>query len=185
MPRKILFTCLNICFLAIASMGVPVYPATASPSEPAPAAATLDSRKQHSPYVPEGYGCIWQEEFDGVNCNENGCELDPAFWQFQNLIFLDARRLQRSKQEILRNARRAGVRDISAFEKCLDSGKYQKRVQNDFEEGISLGIQGTPTFIIGTYNQSSDTINGEMFSGAVDSSKFIRLIEKYLNHSEE
>ena len=114
------------------------------------------------------------------------CARDQGrFWQFQNLIFLDARRLQQSRQEILRNARRAGVRDISAFEKCLDSGKHQKRVQNDFEEGIALGIQGTPTFIIGTYNHTSSTINGEMFSGAVDSSKFIDLIEKYLNHSEE
>ena len=93
--------------------------------------------------------------------------------------------LQQSKREIIRNARRAGVRDIPSFEKCLDSGKYQKRVQNDFEEGISLGIQGTPTFIIGTYNHSTATINGEMFSGAVDPSKFINLIEKYLNHSEE
>ncbi len=114
------------------------------------------------------------------------CARDQGrFWQFQNLIFMDARRLQQSKLEIIRNARRAGVRDIPSFERCLDSGKYQKRVQNDFEEGISLGIQGTPTFIIGTYNQSTATINGEMFSGAVESSKFINLIEKYLNHSEE
>ena len=113
------------------------------------------------------------------------CARDQGrFWQFQNLVFLDARRLQQNRMEIIRNARRAGVRDIPSFEKCLDSGKHQQRVQNDFEEGISLGIQGTPTFIIGTYNQSSATINGEMFSGAVESSKFIHLIEKYL-HSKE
>jgi len=36
-------------------------------------------------YVPEGYGCIWHDEFDGVNCNENGCELNQQYWQFQNL----------------------------------------------------------------------------------------------------
>jgi beta-glucanase (GH16 family) len=40
---------------------------------------------QHSPYVPEGYGCIWHDEFDGVDCNEHGCELNGAYWQFQNL----------------------------------------------------------------------------------------------------
>jgi protein-disulfide isomerase len=114
------------------------------------------------------------------------CARDQGrFWQFQNLIFIDARRLQQNKLELIRNARRAGIRDTSSFEKCLDSGKYQKRVENDLEEGISLGIQGTPTFIIGTYNHSTATVNGEMFSGAVAPSKFIDLIEKYLKHSQE
>jgi len=36
-------------------------------------------------YVLEGYGCIWHDEFDGVHCNENGCELNQQYWQFQNL----------------------------------------------------------------------------------------------------
>jgi hypothetical protein len=48
--------------------------------------ATENARsKQNSAYVPEGYGCIWHDEFDGVNCNENGCELNQEYWQFQNL----------------------------------------------------------------------------------------------------
>jgi protein-disulfide isomerase len=114
------------------------------------------------------------------------CARDQGrFWQFQNLIFINARRLQHSRLELIRNARLAGVRDIPSFERCLDTGKYQERIDNDLEEGIALGIQGTPTFIIGTYNHSTAKISGEMFSGAVAPSKFINLIEKYLNHSEE
>ena len=145
-----------------------------------------DLRKQYGGTVQFGYRHFpLHEEARGLSEAVECARDQGRFWQFQNLIFLDARRLQQSKREIIRNARRAGVRDIPSFEKCLDSGKYQKRVQNDFEEGISLGIQGTPTFIIGTYNHSTATINGEMFSGAVDPSKFINLIEKYLNHSEE
>ncbi len=50
-----------------------------------PAAAVNPLSEENSGYVPEGYGCIWHDEFDGVNCNENGCELDPEYWQFQNL----------------------------------------------------------------------------------------------------
>ena len=143
-------------------------------------------RKQYGDTVQFGYRHFpLHEEARGLSEAVECARDQGRFWQFQNLVFLDARRLQQSKREIIRNARRAGVRDIPSFEKCLDSGKYQKRVQNDFEEGVSLGIQGTPTFIIGTYNYSTATINGEMFSGAVDPSKFINLIEKYLNHSEE
>lgn len=145
-----------------------------------------DLRKKYSDTVQFGYRHFpLHQEARGLSEAVECARDQGRFWQFQNLIFLDARRLQQSKLEIIRSARRAGVRDIPAFEKCLDSGKYQKRVQNDFEEGVSLGIQGTPTFIIGTYNHSTATINGEMFSGAVAPSKFIKLIEKYLNHSEE
>ena len=41
--------------------------------------------KEVSPYVPEDYSCVWHDEFDGVNCNEHGCEVNSQFWQFQNL----------------------------------------------------------------------------------------------------
>jgi len=145
-----------------------------------------DLRKKYADTVQFGYRHFpLHEEARGLSEAVECARDQGRFWQFQNLIFLDARRLQQNKMELIRNARRAGVRDIPSFERCMDSGKYQKRVQSDLEEGLSLGIQGTPTFIIGTYNHSTSTINGEMFSGAVDPSKFINLIEKYLNHSEE
>ena len=145
-----------------------------------------DLRKKYADTVQFGYRHFpLHEEARGLSEAVECARDQGRFWQFQSLIFLDARRLQQNKLELIRNARRAGVRDIPSFERCVDSGKYQKRVQNDFKEGASLGIQGTPTFIIGTYNYSTSTINGEMFSGAVAPSKFINLIEKYLNHSEE
>jgi hypothetical protein len=145
-----------------------------------------DLRKKYADTVQFGYRHFpLHEEARGLSEAVECARDQGRFWQFQRLVFLDARRIQQNKMELIRNARRAGVGDIPSFERCLDSGKYQKRVQSDLEEGLSLGIQGTPTFIIGTYNHSTSTINGEMFSGAVDPSKFINLIEKYLNHSEE
>ena len=81
-------------------------------------------------------------------------------------------------------AQRAGVQNLKAFQKCLDTGKYQKRVKKDFDEGMQLGIQGTPTFIIGTYNKEKGTIYGEMMSGAVPTNQFVQVIEKYLNSPE-
>jgi protein-disulfide isomerase len=145
-----------------------------------------DLRKKYSETVQFGYRHFpLHQEARGLSEAVECARDQGRFWQFQNLVFLDARRLQQSKLELVRNARRAGIRDIPSFERCLNTGKHQQRVQNDFEEGVSLGIQGTPTFIIGTYDYSTATISGEMFSGAVAPSKFINLIEKYLNHSEE
>ena len=41
--------------------------------------------KTNSAFVPEGFSCVWHDEFNGVNCNEQGCEVNPDHWQFQNL----------------------------------------------------------------------------------------------------
>lgn len=114
------------------------------------------------------------------------CARDQGrFWQLQKLVFVDARRLHESRLELVKNARIAGVRNMLLFKKCLESGKYQNRIQKDYEEGAALGIQGTPTFIIGVYSGSDATINGEMFSGAVPPAKFVNLIEKYLKPPAE
>lgn len=145
-----------------------------------------DLRNKYPEAVQFGYRHfpIHQEARDLSEAAE--CARDQGrFWELQSLIYLDPRRLQQSKTELFRYARRAGVRNLQSFEQCLDSGKYQKRVEKDLEDGAALGIQGTPTFIIGIYNHSNATVNGEMFSGAVPPAKFINLIEKYLNSLQE
>ncbi len=35
------------------------------------------------------------------------------------------------------------------FNTCLDSGTVQQEVQKDFQDGLSAGVSGTPTFFIG------------------------------------
>jgi len=81
------------------------------------------------------------------------------------------------------SAKKAGVRDLAAFQECWDEGKHSARVLNDLREGSQLGIQGTPTFILGLYDPDTDSISGEMFSGAVSEDQFTRKIEKYLSLS--
>jgi protein-disulfide isomerase len=48
------------------------------------------------------------------------------------------------------------VVDPSFLKTCLDSGKYDARLQSDQELATSLGIQGTPDFYV----------NGSNFPGA-------------------
>ena len=45
---------------------------------------------------------------------------------------------------------------------------------------MKIGIQGTPTFLVGSYEHESGMVSGEMFSGAVSEEKFVKTIEKYL-----
>jgi len=62
----------------------------------------------------------------------------------------------------------------------LKKGKYLQRVEKDIQDGIEIGIQGTPTFVVGSFDQNSRIVSGEMFSGAVSQEKFVKTIEKYL-----
>jgi protein-disulfide isomerase len=41
--------------------------------------------------------------------------------------------------------------DEEDFRQCLESGKYESAVAADLQEGLELGISGTPTFFINGY----------------------------------
>jgi len=104
------------------------------------------------------------------------------FWELQSIIYQKQEVLEVG--DILRAADEAGVENMDDFKSCWDGGKYKARVQNDLKEGAQMGIQGTPTFIIGSFDAETDTISGEMFSGAVPEKKFISTIKKYLRAAE-
>ncbi len=44
--------------------------------------------------------------------------------------------------------------ETTSFDACLSSDKYAAAVQADLDEGIALGVTGTPTFFIGGYGIS-------------------------------
>jgi protein-disulfide isomerase len=101
------------------------------------------------------------------------------FWELQDLFYKNISN-SASDKEILNLAKLAGVENMRDFEFCWNNGKYAERVKNDIRDGAELGIQGTPTFILGAYDPETQTVSGEMFSGAVSEEKFVRVIEKYL-----
>jgi protein-disulfide isomerase len=75
-------------------------------------------------------------------------------------------------------ARTTGL-DMAEFNSCYDSGKYLDRIQEDFEDGQSAGVNGTPAFLV-TY-----TVNGEtktrLIEGAQRFTTFQQELEAVLN----
>lgn len=73
--------------------------------------------------------------------------------------------------------------DETVFESCLLSGKYDDVVQANLDEGISLGVRGTPAFFIDGY-----TISGaqpiELFQYAVELALDGSLAEAYVRPAE-
>ena len=64
--------------------------------------------------------------------------------------------------------------DKQKFDSCIDSQKYKSLVDNDMTIGVSLGMQGTPSFII----VKSDGSKPETLLGAQPFPSFQSIIDK-------
>ncbi|HSL45983.1 MAG TPA: thioredoxin domain-containing protein [Anaerolineales bacterium] len=64
--------------------------------------------------------------------------------------------------------------DMDQFNSCFDSGKYEDRVQQDYEDGQQAGVNGTPGFVI-TY-----TVNGETKTKLIEGAQPFNVFQQEL-----
>lgn len=77
-------------------------------------------------------------------------------------------------------ARKVKLADPEKFDQCLDDNTYADRLARDMEVAESVGITGTPGFIIGYHDPDTGILEGELISGAQPANVFVSAIEKYL-----
>ncbi|MBI2612317.1 DsbA family protein [Candidatus Kaiserbacteria bacterium] len=87
------------------------------------------------------------------------------FWEYHDLLFGNQDRL--GKADLKAYAKALGL-DATAFDSCLDSGKYRALVQKGINEGTRAGVSGTPSFVI----------NGTLVSGALPYEAFSDVIRQ-------
>ena len=69
--------------------------------------------------------------------------------------------------------------DTAALRACVDSGKYKEPVQRDVLEGMRVGANGTPTFVVG--KSVGEGVDGELVVGAMPFEMFdakLKTLEK-------
>jgi protein-disulfide isomerase len=76
------------------------------------------------------------------------------FWEFHDKAYQNQDSL--SEQKVYKIAEEIGL-DTKQFSDCVESGKYQEEVEGDYQDGLSVGVIGTPTFFI----------NGNRIPGAI------------------
>lgn len=89
------------------------------------------------------------------------------FWQYHDLLFANPEKLK--KEDLLEHARSLKL-DEKQFDSCLASAKYKARIEQDLEEGMKAGLDGTPSFFI----------NGILLSGAQPEATFEGIIQAEL-----
>ena len=92
------------------------------------------------------------------------------FWEYHDLLF-DSQ-AQATVVDFKRFADQLKL-DAKSFGLCLDNGTHQAAVEADVQDGVRLGITGTPTFFI----------NGRALVGAQPLETFRRIIEAELRHT--
>ena len=101
------------------------------------------------------------------------------FDEMHQLLYVKQR--EQNIKDLKDYARQIKVPQLKKFDQCLDQEKYRFKVERDIEEGRSLGINGTPGFVIGTFDYKTKIIEGEVLSGAQPKERFEEVIQKYLN----
>lgn len=75
-------------------------------------------------------------------------------------------------------AKEVGVNEAD-FAACYSSSQYQDEIDADKEAGAAAGIQGTPGFVIGTFDDDGN-VDGVLIPGAYPYDSFVEVIETYL-----
>jgi protein-disulfide isomerase len=98
----------------------------------------------------------------------------PAqFWRMREMLLSKSAGLTRDA--LPGYAQTAGL-DPGAFGTCLDGTKYNDAIKAAMREGMSVGVQGTPSFLIG--RTTPDGVTGSLVVGALPYEMFEAEIKK-------
>jgi len=89
------------------------------------------------------------------------------FWEFYDIVF---KKEERMTDEQIKDLAKNLNLNIQQFNDCFDSQKYLKEIEQDIQEGVSVGVNGTPSFFINKtflngnqgYDQFKNVIDSEI-----------------------
>jgi protein-disulfide isomerase len=97
------------------------------------------------------------------------------FWELRDTMIANAADL--SPDAIIKYAQTNAL-DIPSFKACTEADKYKAEIQKDSADAGTLGISGTPSFVIG--KTATDAMEGDRVVGALPVSAFENEIQKYM-----
>lgn len=86
-----------------------------------------------------------------------------VYWRFHDLLYTNIQ--EHTPEQFRVWAQAAGAR-VDAFTACMADERVLAQIDRDIEDGLRVGVQGTPTFFV----------NGVRFQGALDEKTLSRII---------
>jgi protein-disulfide isomerase len=91
--------------------------------------------------------------------NEQG-----KFWEYHDVLFEKQTEWESQDANATANTFKKYGTDLGlhadSFNSCLDSKKYEEKVDKELQEGSNYGVSGTPTFYIGNEKQGYTQVEG-------------------------
>src|SRR2546428_683106 len=98
------------------------------------------------------------------------------YWEMHDVLFQNQKAL--APPQLAERARTVGV-DGAKFDECLSSGRHAARVERGLTDGAAVGVQATPTFVVGK-TKPGDVVEGTVIRGAQPLETFRRFIDQKL-----
>ena len=105
------------------------------------------------------------------------------YWEMHDSLFADQN--ANSDEDFEQQAASLGL-DVSAFSECMSSDKFKGQIQTDFSEGQKLGVNDTPSFVVGlTDTRNPSTVHLTRFiHGAQSIQSFSAAIDELIKTAE-
>ncbi|MDE1852530.1 MAG: DsbA family protein [Thaumarchaeota archaeon] len=84
------------------------------------------------------------------------------FWQFHDLLYANQGQANSgwvTQQLMVRFAQQLGL-NVTEFTQSMNSGKYNSLIDSNYQAGLQVGVQGTPTFFVVSPTGQYITISG-------------------------
>ena len=101
------------------------------------------------------------------------------FWEMRDMMVVNAADL--TTPSLIKYGQQINL-DMTAFGLCLNDKKYTAAIQKDVADANTMGISGTPSFVVG--KTAKDEINGVRIVGAVPYSVFDTAIKNQLTATQ-
>ncbi len=97
------------------------------------------------------------------------------YWELRDTMIVNSSDL--SKDAIAKYALTDAL-DLASFQACADADKYKAEIQQGIADAGTVGISGTPSFVIG--RTSADAIDGQRIVGAISMPVLENEIQKFM-----
>jgi protein-disulfide isomerase len=100
------------------------------------------------------------------------------YWEMRHVMIVNAEAL---KADNLASYAGNVKIDVAKFKSCLESDKFKAQIDQDIAEGGVAGVQGTPSFVIGTLE--NDKLQGVRMVGAMPYAQFDAKLQEMLDQA--
>ncbi|MBD3584309.1 thioredoxin domain-containing protein [Salinimonas sp. HHU 13199] len=113
-------------------------------------------------YITRDFPLSFHKKAKGAAVAANCSLQQDAYWPMRKQLFSNMKKLG---EELYRTSAQQLSLDMTKFSECLEDQSVLAKVEQDIEYGTSLGIRGTPSFLIGKV-EGNDLVTPKLLVGA-------------------